>query len=179
MNNETIQQVKLCNTIHETLNGGIWRLKWYPTTSHQSYKLLIGAMHGGCYVYDCTNCWRDQQKQQDTTIPINNNNNKNNKNNIVSNYNSNNSQEEEIVNQDTQYQHPHRMNEFHKHDSMVYGIDWLMQNNCNKNTQHTTNSNSNGHQKQDCDNMNHNTKEKEELWNAAVRYVIKFLFFLL
>ena len=144
--------MKLCNTINGSSNGGIWRLKWYPTCHNNnqssSYKLLIGAMHGGCYVYDGTNCWSDQ-KQPDTTIPTNNNNN------IVSNYNN-----------------PHRINEFHQHYSMVYGIDWLIQNNNNNNTQKITTSNNNNINQHRKDDMNY-IKEKV-LWNAAVRYVLYF-----
>lgn len=37
----------LCHS--DPLGGGIWRIKWHP---NNNYRLLLGAMHGGCRVVD-------------------------------------------------------------------------------------------------------------------------------
>jgi diphthine methyl ester acylhydrolase len=52
----------------QPLGGGIWRLKWHP---YRDYRLLVGAMHGGCRVVRI-NRWStiDNDEERDVSMKV-------------------------------------------------------------------------------------------------------------
>lgn len=105
----------LCQT-QKPLGGGIWRMKWHPYTNH---RLLVAAMHGGCYVYN----FRDLSSYWDVVS---------NESNGVCNDNINASDDyilkESITRTTRAAPVPTAIckKKFSEHESMVYGADWLV-----------------------------------------------------